>query len=311
MTRALTTDEFVARAQEVHRGRGYDYSRTVYVNQTTLVTVICPLHGEFTPQPNNHLTGAQCRSCGNDSRRTKRAHGVERFIQKAQEVHGDRYDYDAVAYVNNKTHVSVTCRAHGPFPVRPDMHVARKQGCSNCGGSKALTTAGFVDRARQIHGDRYEYGMVEYQNMYVLVTIECPDHGPFEQIPHSHLDGHGCSRCRESKGERAVRNALDEWHIAYVQHWRDHDCIFRGRLTFDFALPEHKALIEFDGQQHYKPVKWSKNMTDEAALAAFRIVQARDRAKDEWARANGWTLVRLTQVESVRWDLMTTLGATA
>lgn len=58
-----------------------------------------------------------------------------------------------------------------------------------------LTTEVFVERARAVHGDRYDYSRVEYVNGDTKVMIVCPEHGEFSQRPRCHLEGQTCPRC--------------------------------------------------------------------------------------------------------------------
>ena len=65
-SRGMTTEEWIARAKAVH-GDKYDYSQTVYVNQRTDVTIICPEHGAFMQKADSHIRGCGCRLCGLES----------------------------------------------------------------------------------------------------------------------------------------------------------------------------------------------------------------------------------------------------
>ena len=56
---------------------------------------------------------------------------TEEFIKKAREVHGDRYDYSKVEYVNNQTKVCIICKKHGEFWQRASNHIAGR-GCTKC-----------------------------------------------------------------------------------------------------------------------------------------------------------------------------------
>ena len=116
---------------------------------------------------------------------------IEEFIEKAKKVHVDRYDYSEVEYVDGKTDVTIICRDHGPFPQTPNTQLAKK-GCPKCGGSKQLTTQTFIEKAKKMHGDRYDYSSVKYVDARTPVTIICPAHGPFPQRPTNHLQGRGC-----------------------------------------------------------------------------------------------------------------------
>lgn len=121
----LTTEEFIKKAREVH-GDKYDYSKVEYVKSKAKVTIICPEHGEFLQTPQKHLYGQGCPKCGHKSELT-----TEEFIKKAREVHGDKYDYSNVEYVDAKTNVCIICKQHGVFWQRPSHHTAGR-GCKKC-----------------------------------------------------------------------------------------------------------------------------------------------------------------------------------
>lgn len=130
----------------------------------------------------------------------RRALTTDEFVKRAREIHGDRYDYSLVEYVNNKTPVIIICSEHGVFEQRPDNHVDMKQGCLQCGikqrnNYKRLGNQNFITRAREIHGDRYDYSMVICVNARTPVMIICPEHGMFEQRPYLHLKGQCCPQC--------------------------------------------------------------------------------------------------------------------
>lgn len=119
---------------------------------------------------------------------------TEQFIERARAVHGDKYDYSKVNYVNSKTKVTIICPKHGEFKQSPYRH-AQGDGCPYCAGSVKGTTESFIEKARKIHGDKYDYSKVDYKDNRTKVTIICPVHGEFEQEPANHLHNHGCPYC--------------------------------------------------------------------------------------------------------------------
>ena len=194
----LTTEEFIVKAIAIH-GNKYDYSKVEYVDSKTRVCIICPEHGEFWQQPSNHLHGIRCPLCGLEARRAKRTLPAEDFFISAKAVHGDKYDYSRVRYVNKKTKVCIVCPIHGEFWQSPQKHLSA-QGCEKCSReSKAklfsLGKDSFIDRSKVIFNDYYDYSEVEYVNSLTPVKIICPIHGAFMQDPHNHLAGHGCPIC--------------------------------------------------------------------------------------------------------------------
>lgn len=130
-----SVDEFISKSIDKH-GDKYDYSRVVGIkNSSTNVIIICKIHGEFQQKPYSHIRGHGCNKCakfrsGNLLRKSK-----EEFISEAIKVHGDKYDYSQVVYVNTKTHVKIICNVHNIFNQSPDKHL-QGSGCPSCYGNK-------------------------------------------------------------------------------------------------------------------------------------------------------------------------------
>jgi hypothetical protein len=129
------------------------------------------------------------------------------FIARAIAVHGGRYDYSQVEYINASLKVTLICPQHGEFKQAPANH-ANGQGCMECSFAKRsvscrLGTDTFVAKARAVHGDKYDYSLVSYTYNRTKVFIICSTHGPFEQKPDAHLRGRGCKRCADEQTGRA------------------------------------------------------------------------------------------------------------
>ena len=122
---------------------------------------------------------------------------TEEFINKAKQIHGDKYDYSKVEYINNQTKVCIICPKHGEFWQIPSSHLIGI-GCPKCSGTKKLTTEEFISKAKQVHGDKYDYSKVEYVNAKTKVCIICPEHGEFWQTPSSHTQKKGCPFCAKN-----------------------------------------------------------------------------------------------------------------
>ena len=61
--------------------------------------------------------------------------------------------------------------------------------------SNNLKQENVIERFEIVHGDKYDYSLVEYVNSKSKIKIICKEHGIFEQIPNSHLNGNGCKKC--------------------------------------------------------------------------------------------------------------------
>lgn len=131
-------------------------------------------------------------------------YNTETFIQKAKEIHGDKYDYSKVEYINANTKVCIICPKHGEFWLRPTHHINKgrtnQRGCPKCGDierrkNTRKDTKWFIEKAREIHGNKYDYSKTEYIHSESGVCITCPIHGDFWMPPTRHLHNHGCPKC--------------------------------------------------------------------------------------------------------------------
>ncbi len=118
------------------------------------------------------------------------------FIDKAKKVHEiDKYDYSNTNFVKSYEKVEIRCYKHGKFVQTPSLHLGGSR-CKKCSISpRLLSTEPFIQKARKVHGDRYDYSILEYKGARNKVTVVCPKHGKFEQLPYCHLSGSGCKKC--------------------------------------------------------------------------------------------------------------------
>ena len=205
----LNTEEFIKRAKKVH-GEVYDYSVTDYVNSETKIKYICPIHGENEQYPLNHLKGYGCRFCGHKETVKKQTLSNEEFIRKSREMHGNKYDYSKVEYVNNRTKVCIICPEHGEFWQRPSKHLIG-QGCPECNVGSKLSQEDFLERAYKKYNGRYDYSKIKYIDRYTNITIICPVHGEFTKKPYIFLQGRGCPECGHERRRNAQRMTQEEF----------------------------------------------------------------------------------------------------
>lgn len=229
----LTTEKFIAKAKAVHGDR-YDYSKVKYVDSKTKVCIICKKHGEFWQQPNNHLHGINCPQCGLDNRRAKRTLPIEDFLESAKVIHGDKYDYSKVQYINRSNNVCIICPVHGEFLQSPKKHLAG-HGCEKCFRESlnrrySLGKEKFIEKANSIYNGFYDYSEVNYVNSQTYVKIVCPIHGSFMQIPSSHLKGHGCPVC----GKEKAKDGKTKWsYDSCYEEAKKH----KSKIDFKIAAP--------------------------------------------------------------------------
>ena len=200
--RGRTTAEFIAKAKEVHGDR-FDYSQTKYIDTKTPVTIVCSEHGTFQMLPHNHLKGQGCPKC-------TFTRSTEDFIRNARKIFGDKYDYSKVDYKTAQDFVTIICPEHGEFRIRACNHI-QGHGCAKCSKNQKYTTDTFIEAAKKVHGDYYDYSESVYVNAKTKVRIICPKHGPFLQNPNNHLRGVRCPRCGGEIGGQKITSNTEEF----------------------------------------------------------------------------------------------------
>ena len=182
---------------------------------------------------------------------------TDEFISRAMEIHGNKYDYTKVVYVNKHTPVCIICPEHGEFWQSPNNHLAGN-GCRKCWLVRNLTTklsntSEFVAKSIKVHGLKYDYSQTNYEHSLKKVIIGCPIHGNFYMKPNDHLNGQGCPICNESKLEKEIRLALEKNGIRFIQQYRTN---WLGKKSIDFFLPDTMNGIECQGVQHFKQLDY-------------------------------------------------------
>ena len=296
---------FIEGARKVH-GDKYDYSKVEYNNSKNKVCIICPIHGEFWQTRANHINNKTgCPECAKEKNKDVRRMTLDEFVQRSMEMYGEyRFDYSKVDYKNTETPVELICKEkdengveHGSFFIRPHVHLKKdgKGGCQKClfksnGYGGRLNTEKFIERARSIFGNKYDYSRVNYTIGKDKVEIICPIHGSFMQKAEAHLIGQGCPKCKSSYLEDIVCGSFDNNHINYEYQKRFKEWL--GAQSLDIYLPELNIGIECQGIQHYVPVLYRrKGYTMEDARKNFEVISERDRRKREACKENGVELI--------------------
>lgn len=150
----------------------------------------------------------------------------EKFIKRSRKVHGNTYDYSKSVYNLMHIPVIIICSTHGQFNQKPYLHINDKNGCPKCGNikkakSKTKTHSEYLESAKKIHGEKYDYSQTIYKGMHSIVTIICPKHGEFQQIAYSHIQNHGCPNCKTFKYSKSSidwLNQIAQEKELFIQH---------------------------------------------------------------------------------------------
>jgi len=235
MPAKLTQEEFIQKAEKIH-GKKYDYSYCNYVNFNTKVNIICKIHGNFWQRPiDGHLKGQGCPKCFMQNVSIKRTRTIEEFTNKANKVHGKKYDYSSAIYKKSNIKIKIKCLGCGnSFSQTPSAHINAHNGCPKCAKNEKKSLKLFIRQASLVHKNKYDYAFSTYTNTHCKIDILCPFHGIFKQEPNSHLTGRGCPRCAKN----AISNTENFTKEATLIHEGKYDY----RLT-DYKHSKAKVII--------------------------------------------------------------------
>ena len=226
------------------------------------------------------------------------------FIEKARQIHNDKYDYSKVNYVNSRTKVCIICPTHGEFWQTPHNHL-KGYGCAECGKEKShlskITTEDFIVKSKEIHGNKYDYSKACYKTCDTKVCIICPEHGEFWQTPSNHINGSGCPKCANEKrkntllkdtklfidaatlihGEKTEDEIISLFsEIEHQQHNRE---ILNG-MEIDIYIPSLKLGIEYNGlrwhsEEFGKDHRYHLDKLNKCNEQGIKLIQI---FEDEW-----------------------------
>ena len=292
----MNSNLFKINAKKIH-GDKYDYSKVEYINAKTKVCIICPEHGEFWQLPYGHLSGKGCAKCAIKKVHNAQKLTLEKFIKKSKKIHGDKYDYSKVEYENNEKKVSIVCPIHGVFKQTPTSHMSG-HGCPKCSNNKRKDTETFIKESIEVHGIKYSYDNVKYVNNNTKVRITCPIHGDFEMIPLNFLKGQGCPKCGRAYRQKETNlfNVLKKVFPSTEIIHSYYNAKILGKKEIDIFFPKYNIGIEYQGEQHFKPIDFG-GYGKERAIQIFEDTQQRDVEKKEICKKNGIKLFYFSHIE--------------
>jgi len=283
----MTSEDFIKKSKKIH-GDKYDYSLSIYTSGDKKITITCPIHGNFLVRANSHTNDkVGCKKCSPNYPLSK-----EEFIKKANLIHNFKYNYFLVNYKTMDDKVIIICPKHGNFKQKASKHL-KKHGCIQCSKTKKLTTDEFVNKSKLIHGEKYDYSVSVYKNNISKIKIICKKHGIFEQVAGTHLAACGCPICKESVGEKLIRNFLNKNNICFLSQHKFNNCKDKGLLPFDFYLPKSNCCIEFNGIQHYSPISFF------GGDKSLEYTVRHDKIKKEYCNNNNILLIVINEIKDI------------
>jgi len=310
--RRLTTADFIRKAKDIHKDT-YDYKLSVYTGCEDQLIILCPIHGEFKQQANNHLQGKGCVKCGQILFYNSRRSNTIEFIEKSKEIHQNRYDYSYVEYTSSYEKIKIICKTHGPYEQTPCGHL-RGSGCQKCGYnsismSKSSSKEEFIEKAVSIHGDTYDYSEVVYRSGHDDVSIICKLHGIFQKRPNNHISGlSGCQKCQSKKQHSKLQI---QW-LNFVQSYRNIDTIIHAENGNEFKIPgtlfkadgydpDTNTIYEFHGDYwHGNPKRFIMTEVNKTTNTTFGELYQNTKKKEKQILGLGYNLVVMWEYDWVR-----------
>lgn len=315
--------KWIERVQKIH-GNFYDYSKVFFEKGTVKVEIVCPKHGSFLQRPSQHMFGSKCKKCSH-ARKGKCKLTFEDWSKRANIKHNYFFDYSLVEFKSSMDNIQVICPDHGEFTTSLKLHLKNKNG--GCKGCRKISKPNypseiyFVDHNERIqkiieelfiiHNGKYNYDFSCFKKCGDKFIAKCSIHGDFYTNLVSHRSfSRGCPKCNTiySKGEENIKNLLNKYQIKFEEQKKFDFMISPNsgrKFVFDFYLPDYNLLIEFDGEQHFKPYRWKDK---QRALEKFEKIQLNDNMKNELTKKYNISLLRIKYNENIEEKLILCLN---
>lgn len=274
-TKKLSREDFIRDATFVHNSYfSYEHSDD-FTNVSSLVTVTCPIHGDFKVKANNHLNGANCKKCSKEGithKVTKREKvhnstkklSQDKFINKLTKNYGNKYIItNKTMYNGYNQKLILRCKEHGEFQITPS-HLFCGRGCPYCGRNKPKTREEIIEliKEAQPYAD-YNYESFVYNGIHTTSRFKCNNCGGyFCNSPSNMIIHHnGCPSCNGSVMEKEIKILLEKHNIKFEVQKTFDWLVNKGHLYLDFYLMECNIAIECQGKQHFEEVNFGSGKT--------------------------------------------------
>jgi len=203
-------DNFIRKSIEMH-GNKYTYFKDKYIDSRNYTEILCNKHNKiFKQRPSAHVQGQGCPDCGRLAAIENSTKTNDKFIEEIIELYGNKYDFSKTVYTGAFNKVTVICKKHGEQKVSANNLLSGRS-CSECNKEnfRDKMEKEFPNKAKEVHGDSYDYSLVKYKNNRKSVEIRCKRHDHiFLLSPNKHLNGNGCPICAKEVMNRWTINAI-------------------------------------------------------------------------------------------------------
>jgi len=293
-----TIEEISKKSIELYGNMFYIDLNQIYINMNTNINITCNICGEtFSRYSSHHLRKnkiSKCPFCQSHGFRN-----LEFVRKKSKEINGDKFSIPDQIFKNMHTVINIHCNiCDTDFPQESRNHINKKEGCPECLRRSMMMSLEDVQiKSNKIHGEgRYIIDTKQYHKnreseIEIFCTI-CKEF--FNQKISVHLNGCGCTTCRESHGEKEILKILKNNDIKYIKQYKFFDCKNIRSLPFDFYLPNYNICIEFDGIQHFESREFL------GGEESFKKTKINDKIKNNFCQLNQIKLIRIKYNENIQ-----------
>lgn len=243
-------------------------------------------------KPHILVGGHGCPKCA-DKMQNRRSH--EEYIQEMKEKHPNIIPLDQFEGVNKKMHFRCTDCNYEWHAVSNALLNKDNSGCPKCLNHARITEQEFIERMKDNKDVEYVSGYIDMMHHANFKCKSC--NNVWDTLPTSVLKGRGCPKCNTSQGEKSIEKALDILNIEYIKEYTFDDCKDIRALRYDFYLPKFNTCIEYDGEQHYHPVKFSSSVKRGTPQERYEQTVYRDNIKTQYCIDNNIKLIRIPYTE--------------
>lgn len=292
--RKLTHEEFMEKFYKQNKHAHDIEILGTYEGAFIKIKCKCKVCGhEWTTKANNLLQGQGCPQC----KKNVQTKTQEEFTAELKQINPNIVILGE--YISAKTKVKCRCTVCGhEWKVTPN-NLLRERGCPKCAGKAKPTQEEFINKLYRINPDIEVLGTYINRNTKVECKCKIYEH-EWKATPGNLLSGRGCPKCNISRGEKRITQYLDNLGINYIydkRYFKDLYSTSGTLLRPDFIIPSLKIWIEFDGRQHFEPVDFTSKWNEQQLQEQFKIVQQNDQIKNQYAKDNNWTLIRIPFTE--------------
>lgn len=287
------TTIYISRAQVIHNNK-YDYSLVKNIKSNKQkIDIICSVHGVFSQAVSSHINAKQgCPRCNGNYRKS-----TDEVLEEIRLVHGNKFTYSPFKYRNNKQKIKINCSVHGEFSQAIKEHI-KGSGCPKCARNAKMDTATFIEKANKKHKNKYDYSCTDYVRTDEVVLIRCYKHGEFQQTPHAHLAGYGCTKC-VSNSSKKENEWLDSLGISTIKRQQRLKLGDKIRVVDGFD-PVTNTVYEFYGDYfHGNEMYYDHGWTNRLNGQTFAELYKKTKEKEALIKAAGYNLMAIWESEFI------------